>query len=222
MIKAFIFDFDGLILDTETTEYRAFYQLAMQYGVELHVEQWLKWVGTLNGKAHAMEYVYQQLVKTKAQLSIEELEDSFQKLFEELILKQNVLPGVRELLILAKRYQLRLGIASSSDMKWVSRFLHQHQLNSYFDHIQTRDHVKKVKPDPEIYQKALYHLQVEASEAIAFEDSEVGSTAAKRAGIACVVVPNLITQHQNFEHVDLVVSSMEVLNIELLIKKQFH
>jgi putative hydrolase of the HAD superfamily len=218
MMKALIFDFDGLILDTETTEYRSFQQLAEPYGLELSIEMWHQWVGTLNGRSHAMSYVYEQIQQSHGVIEMKSLESTFFEIFETLIAKQEILPGVHEMIQQAKKHQLLLAIASSSQYDWVSHFLKKHHLIEYFDHIQTRDNVQHVKPHPEIYLTALQHLKIHASDAIAFEDSSVGSRAAKAAGLYCIVVPNIITAQQNFDHVDLVVESMAQLTIQDLQK----
>lgn len=106
------------------------------------------------------------------------------------------------------RLRLKIGLASSSYKNWVEQFLIELNILHYFDVIQTRDNVKKVKPDPEIYQNVVKLLGLEPSEAIAFEDSLNGSKAALAAGLNCVVVPNRITQYLPFDNYHLRLDSM--------------
>ncbi len=214
MIKALIFDFDGLLVDTETTEYLSFYELGKQVGVDLPIELWHTWVGSVGGRERAIAYLSQQLGDTSPARQVE-LEHQFNLIFDVNIEKQGLLPGVREVLASAKQHKLKLAIASSSDYAWVSSFLRRFDLLSVFDYVQTRDHVTRVKPDPEIYLKALQGLAIAADEAIAFEDSYVGSCAAKAAGITCIVVPNLVTKSLDFSHVDQVIASLLDVDVEL-------
>ena len=213
MIKALIFDFDGLLVDTETTEYLSFHELGKQVGVDLHIELGHTWVGSVGGRERAIAYLSQQLGDTSPARQVQ-LEHQFNVIFDANIAHQSLLPGVREVLVAAKHHQLKLAIASSSDYAWVSSFLRKFDLLSIFDHVQTRDNVSRVKPDPEIYLKALHGLAVSPDEAIAFEDSYVGSCAAKAAGITCIVVPNLVTKSLDFSHVDQVVNSLLDVDIK--------
>jgi putative hydrolase of the HAD superfamily len=213
MIKAFIFDFDGLLVDTETTEYLSFYELGKQVGVDLQIELWHTWVGSVGGRERAITYLSQQLGDTSPARLVQ-LEQQFNHIFDANIINQPLLPGVKEILAEAKQHHLKLAIASSSDFAWVSHFLRKFDLLSWFDHVQTRDNVQRVKPDPEIYLKALQGLGIASHEAIAFEDSFVGSCAAKAAGITCIVIPNMVTKTLDFSHVDQIVNSLNDVDVK--------
>jgi HAD superfamily hydrolase (TIGR01509 family) len=123
---------------------------------------------------------------------------------------KNILPGVEDYLKAAKSLGLKIGLASSSSLDWVEKYLKQFTLFDYFDCIYTRDDVKNVKPDPELYEKALQFFNISGDEAIAFEDSPNGLRAAKTAGLCCVAIPNEITAKLDFnsENYDIMLSSM--------------
>ncbi|MDB5084577.1 MAG: yhcW, partial [Bacilli bacterium] len=133
--------------------------------------------------------------------------------FNALIGQVKALPGVENYLTAATDLGLKIGLASSSDRKWVTGFLSQLGLLHYFECIRTSDDVEKVKPDPTLYLEVLHCLDVKPINAIAFEDSPNGALAAKRAGMRCVVVPNPITSQLVFGEFDRRLSSL--LEIEL-------
>lgn len=120
---------------------------------------------------------------------------------------------MKEYLLEAKELGLNIGLASSSGREWVEGYLKKLNIFSYFDVIRTRDDVSRVKPDPELYVKAVEALGVAKSEVFAFEDSLNGLKAARAAGIQCVVVPNSVTAHLDFTDYSLKISSMSDLRL---------
>lgn len=128
-------------------------------------------------------------------------------------------PGVEAYLAAAKELGLKVGLASSSDFKWVSGHLKELGLFDEFEVIQTADDVEEVKPNPELYLKGAEHLGVEPSECLAFEDSVNGSIAPKRAGMKCVIVPNKVTSALLFEEYDHRLESMAEMELELLLQR---
>ena len=105
-------------------------------------------------------------------------------------------------------------VASSSSLGWVEGHLVRLGLREHFTGIRCRDHVKRTKPDPDVYLAALEHLGLRPSEAIAIEDSPHGVSAAKAAGLVCVAVPNEVTRPLDFSHADLVIESFEALTLD--------
>lgn len=116
-----------------------------------------------------------------------------------------------------KKLNLKIGLATNSNSKWAYRFLNNLKIRDYFDNVFTFDHIKQPKPNPEIYLKSVKHFDILPQEAIAFEDSVVGSQAAKHANLHTIVIPSSLTKHANFDHVDLQIDSMEKLNLDHLI-----
>lgn len=199
MIKAIIFDFDGLILDTETTEYRSWQELYASFGCELPLTLWHEGIGTV-GIFDPYNYLERQLGYT---LDRPTLEAQRRCRDAELLAAEVVLPGVVAYLDAASSLGLRLGLASSSPRDWVVGHLERLGLLERFDVIFCRDDVSgRSKPDPAVYLAALAALGVTAHEALAIEDSANGALAAKRAGLYCVVVPNGMTRELKFDHAD--------------------
>ncbi len=119
-----------------------------------------------------------------------------------------LLPGVEALLLDARRLGLGRACASSSSSGWVEGWLGRHGILGLFDAVVTRDHVTRVKPDPELFLLAAARLQVPAEACVVFEDSANGMRAALAAGMRCVAVPNALTRQIERPAVDLVVSSL--------------
>jgi HAD superfamily hydrolase (TIGR01509 family) len=137
----------------------------------------------------------------------------------EFLEAETVLPGIDSLLIEGRRLGLKLAVASSSERRWVMTHLERLGLLSYFDCIMCAEDVQFTKPYPDLYQAVCRALGLQPAQAIAFEDTLNGVLAAKRADLYCVAVPTPITQHLNMSEADLVVASLEDIDLEDLIIK---
>lgn len=211
MIRAFIFDLDGTIANTEKLHFRAWRQTLMQNGVDnFTFESFLAFVGTSNEKV-AEDYISShELVK-----SVEELVLEKQGIYMELIPGVELCPGVRQLL--ASFYgEMEMAVASSSHKKEVCAILDAHRLSRYFSFVVGGDMVKRKKPDPEIYLKTKEMMAIPAENCLAFEDSSHGLNAAKNAGMYGVAVPNEFTSGHDFSRADKVVASLNEINRELI------
>jgi putative hydrolase of the HAD superfamily len=214
MIKAVIFDFDGLIIDTETIWYEAYKDALFQHEVNLTIEQFALVIGTDDTVLD--KYILDNI---KESSTISEIRELASKLFHEKIGQPILRDGVEEYLIAAKESGLKIGLASSSKRDWVEKYLTQLHILPYFEVIKTRDDVTTVKPDPELYLQAINALGVHPDEAIAFEDSLNGLKAARSAGLKCVIFPNPVTTNLPFEDHSLRLSSMAERPLEHILKE---
>ncbi len=212
-IKALIFDFDGLILDTENPEFQSWQEIYADHGCSLSLSKWSACIGTANA-FDPYQDLADQLGREVDRPSIQGRRRArMDQLLEGLL----PLPGVEETIAEAKRLGLRLGVASSSRRSWVEGHLTRLGLAQHFDAITCADDVERVKPDPALYLKAAERLGVAPSQAIALEDSPNGALAAKRAGMYCVTIPNLLTQQLVFAAGDMQLTSMHSLSLEELL-----
>jgi putative hydrolase of the HAD superfamily len=214
MIKAIVFDFDGLIVDTETIWYEAYKHVLKGYEIDLPLSEFGKVIGTNNGQL--FRYI-ESLSDGKIQEEI--IEAAAHEHYYSLMTEPELREGVLDYLEAAKKAGLKIGLASSSRRAWVVGYLKQFKIDHFFETIQTKDDVKNTKPDPELYLRATEALGVKPEEALAFEDSLNGLRAARAAGLHCVIVPNPVTSHSPFTDFSHRLSSMgeitfeEVLNL---------
>ncbi len=212
MLRALIFDFDGLILDTETPEFRAWQQIYRLHGTELALEDWLPCIGT--GSIFDPHQHMETLIGRS--LNRDEVAVAKGVFIRELIARETLRPGVLATLETARERDLRIGLASSSSRDWVEPHLHRLGIAAFFETLQTGDLVQKVKPHPELYQRAVAALGVLPSEAVALEDSLNGLRAARTAGIFTIVIPNEMTRHLDLTEADLLLESLEDLDLATL------
>jgi HAD superfamily hydrolase (TIGR01509 family) len=215
-IKALVFDFDGLIVDTEVPIFRAWQRIYREHGQDLPLEQWLTIIGTASGP---FDPVIDLAEKTGAKLDGQELKALEVLYYQEATALQQLLPGVIDYLVAARQLGLKTAVASSSTRKWVMDHLNRFGIGGRFDAIICREDVKRTKPDPDLYLTALQRLGVQPAEAIAFEDSSNGIHAAKAAGLFCVVVPNPLTVDLDLTEADLRLLTLEAMPLRDVIKE---
>ena len=213
MIRALVFDFDGLILETETPSYETWAEIYREHGHELPMDRWFGYIGSDTGfdpVGHLAALVGEGLDRdaTQARRDVRKT---------ELINALDAMVGVREYVADAKRLGLRLAVASSSSRKWVLGHLERLHLHAEWDVVLTRDDVARTKPTPDLYLAAVKALGVAPREAVAFEDSRNGITAAKDAGLLCVAVPNALTATMDLSRADLRLGSLAETPLEPLL-----
>ena len=216
MIKALVFDFDGLILETELPVYQSWFELFQRHELELPFELWSGNIGTA-------EAVFDPVATLRAHSSNgdrpeEELVERRRRELE-LIGDQPPMPGVLKILQEACQMGLKIGLASSSSCAWVEGHLVRLGLRPYFDCVLAKDDVCSTKPDPELFRSAVEQLGVLPEEAIAFEDSPNGIRSAKLAGLHCVAVPNKLTRRLDTSQADLVLDSLEGIRLADLVER---
>lgn len=207
-LKALIFDFDGLILDTETPEVTVWKAIYAEHGLEFPADRWAQIIGGWGlSTFDAAEYLHELTYDT---LDVDALRVRHRAECTELILRQPVRAGVEDYLAGAGRLGLRLAIASSSPHDWVDTHLVRLGLAGRFEKVICADDVPpgRTKPHPDLYLKALDELGLRADEAVVFEDSPNGVKAAHAAGIPVVAVPNPTTALLPIDDADLKINSM--------------
>ena len=214
-LRGVVFDFDGLILDTESPEFTSWRDIFAEHGAMLSLEAWAVCIGTAD--------VFDPCAHLEAQLGRAVDRDALRaerrRRSDELIAAQVPLPGVMERIEEARAMGVKLAVASSSSRRWVEGHLERLGLAPHFACVRCSDHVEIVKPDPALYRAALVGLGVRSHEAIAFEDSPNGILAAKRAGLFCVAVPNEATRDLALDAADLRVPSLAHVSLADLARR---
>ncbi len=220
-IDSLIFDFDGLIIDTETIDVEIWKTIYAENGFEYPIELWSQVIGgwgraTFDAATHLHELTHGAL--DAEALRIRYREDSTARLQHK-----PTLDGVLDILSDAQKKGLRLAIASSSSRSWVEPHLTRLGLLERFQLIVCGDDVPpgRTKPHPDIYLKALDLLQIHAEQAIVFEDSPNGVAAANAAGIFVVAVPNPTTALLKIDGANLMVDSLADVSLEKLLDFRF-
>ncbi len=211
-IDALVFDFDGLILDTELPAFVSLRAAFAAHGAELPTGEFRDRIGTTD-KLHWTLWLEEVLGHD---IDREAAREARLDHHHALIAEQAVRPGVVALLDEARSLALPVGVASSSPRDWVEGHLEQRGLLERFSVVVTSDDVERTKPAPDLYRAALAALGAGPERAVALEDSAHGCTAAVTAGLFCVAVPNPVTQDQDFSHADLVVSSLADIGLARL------
>lgn len=201
---AIVFDFDGVILDTETPLYTSWEEMYSRHGVHLD----FKMFATYIGGADYFDFHANLERQTGLTLDRQSLMEERRALYREHVAGNTVLPGVHDYISEARACGFRIGLASNSDIGWVGSNLRELGLYDEFDVLKTRDDVVNVKPNSEIYQAALHDLKTDPRNAIAIEDSASGVAAATAAGLFTVAVPNPVTKHHNLDKADVILDSL--------------
>jgi len=207
MIQALIFDFDGLLVDTETPAFESWRTLYAEYGHELTLELWQGALGTSHGfdaLAHLAALIAQPI--DRPALLARRMAAK-----HALSAKQPLLPGARAILGQAAALGLPCAVASSSSRDWVLGWMRHHGIEAVFACVRTADDVVRTKPAPELFLSAAACLSAPPANCLVFEDSPNGILAARAAGMRCVAVPGAITRRLALPSADLLIDSLDAL-----------
>jgi HAD superfamily hydrolase (TIGR01509 family) len=214
-LQGILFDFDGLIVDTETALFQAWQELYRDFNRELTLKEWAGYIGKSIEETDPVKTFLDSLGGKVERKALREEIASREKRF---VNQTEILPGVKELILRAKKQGLALGIVSSSDRDWVVTHLRRLSLEDYFEHISSSDEVERAKPDPALYHLGLSKAGLDPKQVIVLEDSPNGVLAAKRAGLFCIAVPNPLTRqlsyHPNGGQPDRIIQSLEDFSLE--------
>jgi HAD superfamily hydrolase (TIGR01509 family) len=212
-IDALVFDFDGLILDTETPQFHTVAAAFVEHGVELELVDWQEIVGTAE-HPHWSEMLADALGEDARHVDLAAVRRTRLAEYHGRLEELPPLDGVVDLVDEALARGVALAVASSSPLDWVDGHLTRLGLRDRFASIHARDHVERTKPAPDLFRRALDALGADPSRSVALEDSPHGVTAAKAAGMVVVACPNEVTRGQSFVGADLVVDSLSAVTLD--------
>lgn len=206
---AVVFDFDGLIFDSETPIYVASAAAMATFGHELTIEAW----ATVVGHGDDDGWVALQAA-VGAELDRDAYEAAYAAQDRSWRDRQPALPGVADLLAALAAAEVPCAIASSSPAAWVETHLERLALRHRFTSLATRDRVGgRAKPAPDTYLLACQDLGVDPAAAVAIEDSAPGIAAARAAGLAVLCVPSEITRHTDLSAADRHVADLTQVTV---------
>lgn len=212
---AILFDFDGLVLDTETSEFLTVAESFADHGLELSRDDWVAIIGTAD-HPHWMDMLEEALGRPLDDR--EAILETRRARHHARISEEPLRPGVIELATAATEAGVGVAIASSSPLAWVTGHLQRFDVDHLFPVKATRDDVGKerTKPHPDLFLLAAERLGVDPARCVVLEDSEPGVTAANAAGCVTIGVPAGMTAEAAFAHADLVVRSVAELDLDRL------
>jgi len=212
-VRAVIFDFDGLILDTETPIYEAWREAYAERGLELPLSAWER---TLGSHGAFDPFAHLELLAGRT-FDRDALLEQVRERNRHACDSQPLLPGVALRLAEARTLGFGTAVASSSSRAWVTGWLERHGIAARFDRVCARDDVARVKPAPDLFLLAAQRLGVSAQDCLVFEDSPNGIRAARAAGMRCVAVPNALTRGLALPGPDLVLASLAELPLDEIV-----
>lgn len=209
-----VFDFDGLIMDTETATYEAWREIYAGHGHPLALETWAQCIGSDFSTAYdPMVELERLLGRTLDWAPIHQMR---RERVMKILTKNDALPGVRNRLDEARTLGLSCAVASSSPRWWVEHWLGHLDLLGAFQNITCLEDTGKVKPHPSLFQHAASKVGAAPDRVVVLEDSLNGLRAAKTAEMRCIIVPCSVTEHLEFDGAWKKFRSMEEFTIEEL------
>ena len=218
-IQALIFDFDGLILDTETPQVEVWKTIYAEYGFEYPIEDWCQTIGGWGVSTFDPAVELSRL--SDGRLDVEALRGRGERECNAVIDASGAMPGTGECLEWARSEGLRLAIASSSERAWVEPHLARLGLLDRFERVITGDDVApgRTKPHPDVFLKALSELRLAAEGALVVEDSPHGIVAAHKAGMAVLAIPNPVTRLLPMQDADLILNSLAEIPLRHVLER---
>lgn len=200
MVKAVIFDLDGVIVDSEFLNVKAAQMSFQEIGINLTEEEKQIIVGR-----HPVDYYH--IFAKKYKFDQEKMRERHLTNYYDNYHETFIFKGTRDLIIYLKKINMPLALVTSSPKKSVQlkaggRF----DFAKFFDVIITFEDCAKRKPSPDVYLMASQKLDIKPANCLVFEDTALGVEAAKNAGMKCIALPNGYTKEQDFSKADLVMS----------------
>ena len=212
-ITTLVFDFDGLLMDTETTLLESWRHEWREHGLELEVSGFFADHG-----GDLTEQRYAELAAAVGPGFDRAASHARRTAFRESLHRElEPAPGIRAWFDQAAELGLTLAVASSSHEDWVRGNLTRAGLADRITVMACGNEVADHKPDPAVYRLALDRLGIGPREAVAFEDTAHGVAAAQAAGLFCVAIPNAHTPAARVASADLVLTSAAATDLTTVI-----
>jgi haloacid dehalogenase superfamily, subfamily IA, variant 3 with third motif having DD or ED/haloacid dehalogenase superfamily, subfamily IA, variant 1 with third motif having Dx(3-4)D or Dx(3-4)E len=206
MLKAVIFDMDGVIIDSEPLHAKAAVITAKKFGIQVTIAYCYQFIGSTTS------YLFETLIKDKnVELTVEELLEAYEQVKLQLIKEDGYppLPGVIDLIKDLYKHGITLAIASSSTLNEIKSVTKSLGITKYFDKLISGTSVPNSKPSPDVFLLALKELGMNARDCIIIEDSMNGVIAADAASIACIGLLNPNSGKQDLSKASVLIENFE-------------
>ena len=214
MVKAVIFDMDGVIVDSEPIHNEAEKKSLSKYELDITTEEMESYTGA------TAKFMYEDLIRKY------NIDTTFEKIFDEKeeilyrLFEGNLFPikGILELIKGIKEKKIKLGLASSSHRKFINFILEKLEFKDFFETVVGAEDITYSKPNPEIFLKSTMLLNVKPNECVVIEDAKLGVEAAKNAGMKCIGYRNLNSGNQDLSKADQIIDDFSKLKISELVQ----
>ena len=211
MVKAVLFDMDGVIIDSEPMHYRLSKLYYSELGLDITDEEYYTFVGLGD-----IEIFTRLIEKYGLKQDLDELVNTYQQRYIDhlrSITDEKPIRGVDVLIKELHQRGIHLALGSSATRGNIEAVLEYFKLRNYFEVVVSGSEMERSKPFPDIYIKAAKELAVDPSECIVIEDSANGVKAAKAAGMKCIAYRNPNSGDQDLSLADRVIDSFEGLDL---------
>lgn len=206
-LKLIIFDYDGLMVNSEYVIYDALKIFYKKYGHDLSWEYFCRYIGT--PVQDALKHFYKDY---PIALSFDEFLDQRNRIVSKQIEKKlKLMPYLKELLDCLAKNNISMAIATSGKRDYISNMLEKFHINSHFKTIVCVDEVRRGKPHPDLINEVLKRTGFTPSETLIIEDSPHGIESARRAGIYSIAVPTRGVALHKFKDANIISNSLKDL-----------
>jgi HAD superfamily hydrolase (TIGR01509 family) len=217
VLRGLIFDFDGVVVDTETPLWRSWVHVFEYFGATpITLEEWCESLGRSDADPLLLDPAQRLREVVAERVDLEQVQVMRRAERDRLLDQVRVTPGVERLLDEAAAAGVKVAIASSSPRTWIDRHLRSRGLLDRFPIISCAGPGVPGKPDPTVYLRACAALGVEPPAALAIEDSPHGIAAAKAAGLTCVALRTVLGSGLDLGQADRVVTELDQVTLTWL------
>ncbi|MNH88546.1 2-deoxyglucose-6-phosphate phosphatase [compost metagenome] len=216
MLEAFIFDMDGVIIDSEPLHFEVDIDTMKYYGAEITQKELEKYVGMTNPEMwgiikqdYSLPHSVEDILKYQLESKIKALRAA----------PMEPIQGIKNFIEELKQHRIPVGIASSSPPEFIKEVLLKFGIADEFRCVVSGEEVAKGKPAPDVYLKAAELLGAEPGHCMVLEDSAHGIAAAKAAGMKCIGYINANSGNQDLSRADLIVNRVQDIHVQELISK---
>jgi len=213
MLKAVIFDMDGVLIDSEPFHLVVNEKIFANLGINLSEDEYQSFIGTTHKDMWSIIKEKYRLPQSVPELVDMQVSGNINYIKNEEI---EAIKGVNNLLSEIACENIKIGIASSSPTEVIELVTNKLGISDYFSAIVGGEKIEKGKPAPDIFLEAAKLLNANPSDCVVIEDSENGALAAKAAGMKCIGFKNPNSGNQDLRKADLIVDKYDSLNVNVL------
>jgi HAD superfamily hydrolase (TIGR01509 family) len=210
-VEAFIFDMDGVIIDSEPIHFDVDIQTMSFFGVSITQNELERYVGMTNPEMWGIIKQEYNLPQSVSEIVEYQLSSKIQLLKS---IEIQPIDGIQELILELKEHNILLGLASSSPVQFINEVLLKFDLLDYFDCVVSGEEVANGKPAPDVYLEAARRLGVTADKCVVLEDSKNGVASAKAAQMKCIGFINENSGNQDLSKADSLVKTIRDVKVK--------